>query len=174
MSHNISIPMFLFGELTAENTKEVVSTIINCNRIIDEKPSHLELYINSQGGPVYYAMAIINVMKESVIPIHTICLGNASSSAAHIFIQGHSGSRRMSCASTLMFHASLLGYDTCSIHVLEAERKHNIFIECWFNDQVLENSTLGMDFIEKEFGATIPRYVTEKEAVMFGLCDINE
>lgn len=171
MAHK-ALPLFMFGQLNAENTKEIVSFIVNINNITEEKSSRIELYINSEGGSVYYAMAIINCMKESEIPVHTICLGNASSSAAHIFVQGHKGGRIMKPNSTLMFHSSLLEYDVCSLQVLEAEWSHNMFIEDWFNQQLLDNCNLLE--VEREFGSPIPRYVSVKEAIEFGMCDNEE
>ena len=75
-----SVPGFylLFGEISNESSKEVIEWILNANSS-DTKPKSLNLIINSAGGFVNDAFAIIDVMQGSHIPIHTTGLGEIMS-----------------------------------------------------------------------------------------------
>lgn len=168
------IRLFLYGAIDENNSKEIISAIYACNGAPEEeKPPFIELHINSQGGAVYYAMAVIAAMRKSSIPIHTICSGNAASCAAHIFIEGAKGRRYMHADATLMFHSGILSYDSVSVNVLNAERAHNDFIESYFNRQFMDNCIIqDAGYIEKEFMSHVPRYVYADEALEHLLCDV--
>ena len=83
---------FLVGEVTEENTMEIIQWIILKNE--NPQPDEvLTLYINSTGGSLYDAFALIDVMNRSAIPIRTIGIGYLLSAALLIFVSGEKGMR---------------------------------------------------------------------------------
>ncbi len=63
----------------------------------------ITLIINSSGGSVYTAFAMIDYMRSLNIKINTVCRGRAMSAAALILTCG-TGTRAASKNSTIMFH----------------------------------------------------------------------
>lgn len=103
LSHSIH---YLSGDIGETNVSEVIKWIIYEN--LDTTPRNankvLTLYINSSGGNLYDAFALIDVMKSSEIPIRTVCVGQAMSAAFMIFICGTQGYRRVARNACLMCH----------------------------------------------------------------------
>jgi ATP-dependent Clp protease, protease subunit len=73
--------LFLFGETTDESCQEI------CERILEEWGREFTLFINSDGGSSFNALAVVNILK-----LHgrtdTVCLGVALSGAADILAAG--------------------------------------------------------------------------------------
>ena len=68
----------------------------------DWKREPIKLFINSFGGSVYDGLALIDVIKYSVTPVHTICVGSGMSMGLWIWMSGHQ--RIIGKHATLMFH----------------------------------------------------------------------
>ena len=50
----------------------------------ERKP--IKLFINSYGGSVYDGLALIDVIKHSKTPVHTICVGSCMSMGFWIYL----------------------------------------------------------------------------------------
>jgi ATP-dependent Clp protease protease subunit len=68
------------------------------------KPKHLTLMINSPGGEVPHAFALIDVMKGSSIPIHTVGLGMIASCGVLTFMAGQKGHRIITPNTSILSH----------------------------------------------------------------------
>jgi ATP-dependent Clp protease protease subunit len=78
----------------------------------------IKLIINSPGGEVYNGFALIDVIDNSLTPVHTICHGHAMSMALIVYAAGHH--RIASKYSTFMYHESNYGLEgKVSIHKQE-------------------------------------------------------
>jgi ATP-dependent Clp protease, protease subunit len=73
--------LFLFGETTDEICHEIVA------RILEEWDRDYMLFINSDGGSSFNALAVVNILKAHG-RVDTICLGVALSGAADILAAG--------------------------------------------------------------------------------------
>lgn len=60
--------------------------------------------INSPGGELHAAFALIEIMEASRIPIETIALGQCVSAALLIFMSGTTGMRTITRTCTAMSH----------------------------------------------------------------------
>ena len=60
------------------------------------------LFINSYGGLVYDGLALVDVIKQSKTPVHTICIGSCMSMGLWIWLAG--SKRLVGANGTLMFH----------------------------------------------------------------------
>lgn len=94
---------FLTGEITEENVGKIIQWIIYENTT-DETPKTLTLYINSEGGDLYQAFALIDMMNASKHTIRTIGVGNIMSAAFLIFASGTKKERYISKNTGSMCH----------------------------------------------------------------------
>jgi ATP-dependent Clp protease, protease subunit len=100
--HNI----FLFTEdFERKTVRPVIEFILRKNLLPDHlRPDHLTLVINSPGGEVDAAFALIDIMKGSAIPVHTVGLGQIGSCGLLVFISGHKGSRLITPMTSILSH----------------------------------------------------------------------
>lgn len=94
---------FLSGEITEENIGKILQWIIYENTT-DDVPKTLTLYVNSEGGDLYQAFALIDMMNASKHTIRTIGIGNIMSAAFLIFASGTKGHRYISKNTGSMCH----------------------------------------------------------------------
>jgi len=93
---------FLTGEIGEENITNAIKWIVYENYISGNEP--LKLYINSQGGDLYQALGLIDVMLLSEKSIHTIGVGAIMSAAFLIFCAGEKGNRYITKNCGIMCH----------------------------------------------------------------------
>jgi len=98
--HNIYLFM---THVNDETCKDLISFIITKN-LITPKPKYLQLIINSGGGDLNTAFAVIDIMRGSPIPIRTVGLGLIASAAFAIFIAGVKGYRTLTPNTSIMSH----------------------------------------------------------------------
>jgi ATP-dependent Clp protease, protease subunit len=73
--------LFLFGEITDEATQEIAS------RVVSDWDREYVLFINSDGGSSFNALALVNLLKLHG-RVDTVCLGVALSGAADTLAAG--------------------------------------------------------------------------------------
>jgi ATP-dependent Clp protease protease subunit len=97
--------MYFADGFTNESTKPVVSWIIEKNLLPDsERPKELTLIINSPGGSVHAAFALIDTMKGSAIPVKTVGLGMIASCGLLTFMAGAKGKRILTRNTSILSH----------------------------------------------------------------------
>ena len=98
--------IFYFADgFNYESTKPVVNWIIEKNLMpSNERPKELTLIINSPGGSVHAAFALIDVMKGSAIPIKTVGLGLIASCGILTFMSGTKGRRIITPNTSILSH----------------------------------------------------------------------
>ena len=72
----------------------------------DDPNAEIAIFINSPGGSIVDGMAIYDVMRAISCPIRTICLGQATSMAALLFVAGDT--REMLPHASIMIHDPLI------------------------------------------------------------------
>jgi len=93
---------FLTGEIDGDKAEATIRWILTENR--NPSGESLQLYINSEGGSLNDALAIIDIMHQSEIPITTVGLGSVMSAGFLIFASGKKGKRLIGKNSSLMCH----------------------------------------------------------------------
>ena len=94
---------FLVGEINEHSASEIIKWIIYENTI-NEPDKILTLYINSDGGSLSDALALIDIMRTSNYPIKTVGIGSIISAAFLIFSCGTKGMRVIAKNSSIMCH----------------------------------------------------------------------
>ena len=92
----------LNGDIDHESIEKALRWIIHENLSDEEKV--LTIYINSQGGDLGDAFALIDMMRSSKHPIRTIGIGNVMSSAFLIFASGTKGERYIGKNTSILCH----------------------------------------------------------------------
>lgn len=102
--------LLISDEITSGSVKAIIDKIMDINYDDDIKEEEykdwvrepIKLFINTNGGNAYDALALIDIMKHSKTPIHTIALGWCMSAGLWIFMYGKK--RLVGEHATLMFH----------------------------------------------------------------------
>ncbi len=101
--------LFLTTEFSNKEISPLIQNIFDYNKKPkDERPPVIRLYINSPGGEVSACMHLIDIMKQSRIPVHTYAMGVAASCA---FMTLMAGAKRYATQNTmLMSHVYSTGF----------------------------------------------------------------
>jgi ATP-dependent Clp protease protease subunit len=93
---------YLYGDIEDDNVSKCIKWITYEN--VDKKEKVLTLYINSLGGDLYQAFALVDVMRNSNHPVRTIAIGAIMSAAFLIFASGTRGERYIASNTSTMCH----------------------------------------------------------------------
>ena len=165
LSHHIN---FLYGDIEEDNIAESIKWIIYENLTPSDKP--LTLYINSNGGNLQDAFALIEVMKKSKKPIITIAIGSVCSSAFLIFASGTKGYRYVSKTASAMCHQFSDEFNGKYHDIKAAARENELANERMLN--VLKESTkLETRTIRAKLLPPTDAWFTAEELVSLGVAD---
>jgi ATP-dependent Clp protease, protease subunit len=93
---------FLTGNVDGESIEKAIRWIMMGTQ--NPPPDYMKLYINSDGGNLTDAFALMDVMRNSPVPIATVGMGNLMSSAFMIFAAGKKGQRAIGKNTSIMIH----------------------------------------------------------------------
>ena len=163
--------MYFSDGFDSNTTKPVIQTIIEKNLMPNsQRPNELTLVINSPGGQVHSAFALIDTMKGSAIPVKTVGLGMIASCGLLTFMSGHKGRRVITPNTSILSHQYSWG---------SGGKEHELFARV----REFELSTKRMiEHYKKCTGLTekkvrdilLPpedRWLSAKEAVKYGIAD---
>jgi len=114
LNHRI---LFLSEPISSEIANDIITKLLLLDA--DDHQSQIDLYINSPGGSVLDALAIIDTMHCIQAPVSTICIGKASSMAAWILAAGNKGKRLAAPNAEILIHqaASSFAGQTSDIQI---------------------------------------------------------
>lgn len=109
---NVDIPdieshhYYIFSsEFDNSSTSDAMKFIIARNLMTGkDRPKHMKFIINSPGGNVPSAFALIDTMKGSKIPVYTYGLGEIASCGLLTFIAGAKGKRFITRNTSILSH----------------------------------------------------------------------
>ena len=93
----------LMDDITADSCKDAIEFVLKQN-IEKKKQKRLQFLICSNGGEVPSCFALIDVMRGSSIPIHTVGLGVIASCGLLLFIAGEKGHRTLTPNTSVLSH----------------------------------------------------------------------
>jgi ATP-dependent Clp protease protease subunit len=159
----------LMDEISDSTCKDVISFIISKN-ISKPYPKYLQLIINSGGGDLQAAFAVIDTMKGSAIPVHTVGLGCVASAAIAIFMAGEKGKRVLTPNTSILSHQYSWGtygkehelLATVKEYELTTKRMINHYKKCTgLNEKKIREFLLPAQDV----------WLSATEAKKLGLCD---
>jgi len=159
---------YLFGEIEESNISECIKWILYEN--LDAKEKVLTLYINSTGGNLYEAFALIDVIRNSRHSVRTIALGSVMSAAFLIFAAGTKGERYAARNTSFMCHQFS---ETMSdkYHDLKATMKENDICNEKMVVILKEATGLAASVIKKKLLPPSDVYLTAEECVDLNVAD---
>lgn len=96
---------YLFNDdFDSKSCGNAIKFIIERNLMTKNKPRMIKMIINSPGGSVTSAFALIDTMKGSKIPVYTYGLGEIASAALMTFIAGEKGHRYLTRNTSVLSH----------------------------------------------------------------------
>jgi len=153
---------FLVGEINEENINECIKWITYEN--FDHQIKTLTIYINSYGGDIYQAFALIDAIRLSKHTIKTIATGSAMSAAFLILAAGTPGFRFATMNTGLMTHQFSSDSDSLKYHDLKSTMKELD----WINQRMYNilKSCTGLD------GRTVKRKLLPESDMYFKAEDL--
>jgi ATP-dependent Clp protease protease subunit len=161
---------FLTGEITEENANQAVKWLVMENMGATEDRV-LTLYINSQGGDLYEAFGLIDMMKNSRITIRTIGFGSVMSAAFLILASGTPGERYISKNCGIMCHQMSATEEMGKYHDIKATRKETDRLNKSMYDLLKETTGLDGRIIKTRLLPAHDVYMTAEEMIEFGAAD---
>lgn len=159
----------LSGDIEEDNVHSCIEWIIYEN-LRPASNKVLTLYVNSTGGDLYQAFALIDIMKHSKIPIRTIGIGSCMSSAFLIFASGTHGQRYAAPNTSFMCHQFSSGVDA-KYHDIKAEMKENELLNQKMIDILRGATLLAPSVIKKKLLPASDVYLTAEEVIDLGVAD---
>lgn len=159
---------FLIGEIEEENVNECIKWLVYEN--LDSKDKTLTLYINSTGGDLYSAFALIDIIKSSQHTVRTVAIGAAMSAAFLIFASGDKGERYIGKNTSLMCH-QFSDSTEGKYHDIKATMKDNELSNQRMVEVLQDATGLAPSVIKKKLLPASDVYLTSDEAIELGIAD---
>lgn len=162
--------MMFFKEFDSGSVEEAIEFILVRNLMKKNQPKFMKMLINSPGGEVSSAFALIDTIKGSRIPVYTYGLGEIASCGLLTFIAGEKGHRYITRNTAILSHQYSWG-SWGKEHELHARVKE------YDNTQarLLEHYTKCTGLTEKDVKKYLlpPEdvWLTAKEAIKYGIAD---
>ena len=159
----------LMDVITAESCKDAIEFVLKQNAE-KKKQKRLQFMICSPGGDVPSCFALIDIMKGSRIPIHTVGLGVIASCGLLLFITGEKGKRTLTPNTSILSHQYSWGsygkehelFAQVKEFELSTERMINHYKKC----TGLTEAQIREHLLPPE-----DRWLSAKEAKKLGICD---
>jgi ATP-dependent protease ClpP protease subunit len=155
--------IYLFGEITEESSKEIVSEIMSCK-------TDILLVINSSGGDVDSGNSIINAINWCDKNVYTLGNGAVYSMAFQIFLYGK---KRFSMPNTIfMFHD--IKYDVSDYQNLndledfikfEKKQKRKLNIDIYRKTKIPKKT------VEKIIKEKKDLYINNEQALIYNIIE---
>jgi ATP-dependent Clp protease, protease subunit len=159
---------FLVGEINEDTIKSAIKWIVYEN--LESKEKTLTLYVNSTGGDLYQAFALIDVMRSSNHTIRTVGIGAVMSAAFLIFASGDQGERYAARNTSFMCHQFSESMDN-KYHDLKATMRENDLC----NEkmvQILKDATgLAPSVVKKKLLPASDVYLSSQEVIDLNVAD---
>ena len=162
--------IFLFvGGVDSDSCKDAIEFVLKQNTE-KKKKKKLQFMICSPGGELPPCFALIDVMKGSKIPIHTIGLGLIASCGLLLFISGEKGKRILTPNTSILSHQYSWGshgkehelFAQVKEFELSTQRMLNHYKKCTGLDE---------EQIREHLLPPEDVWLSAKEAKKLGICD---
>lgn len=158
---------FINGDINEDSIGKAIRWVVYENLKSDEP---LTLYINSDGGNLPDAFALIDVMRMSKAPIRTIGIGSICSSAFMIFAAGTKGQRFIGQNTIIMCH-QFTDSPVGKYHDLKTKLKENERINARMVSLLADCSDLSEKEVKTKLLSPSDVWLSADELVELGIAD---
>tara|TARA_B100001057_G_scaffold383067_1_gene389195 strand:- start:573 stop:1133 length:561 start_codon:yes stop_codon:yes gene_type:complete len=160
---------YLTGDIANENITEAIKWILSAN--LNKKPKRtLKLYINSYGGDLYEAFALIDIMKNSYHHVSTIGIGAVMSAGLLVFACGKQGERYIAKNTGIMNHQHSDTMES-KMHDMRSQMKENNNCEMRCLNLLREATGMSLADVRKKLNTPSDQYFTAKQMIDNKLAD---
>lgn len=159
--------IFLSGEITEETAEVVCTKILEIN--LQKKCTEIKLIINSEGGDLDSAFAIINVMKFSSLPIQTYALGLIASASLIVFMAGDN--RVLTPTTSILSHRFWNSSEGSHGELVAARRGEDIMHDKIINHYIKYTKLQTAKSVERHLLKKVDTWLTPAEALDYKLAD---
>jgi ATP-dependent Clp protease, protease subunit len=161
---------YLCGRIDSNNVAEAIRWILKENLNRNNPLKYLQLIVNSSGGDLSEAFALIDIIRGSVIPVHTIGLGKIASAGLLIFIAGAKGARTLTPNTSILSH-QWAGVAQGKAHELVSRAKEFDLITERMIDHYHKCTGLDTRVIRKKLLPPSDVWLNAEQAQELNLCD---
>lgn len=158
--------LYLSGEINEHTAQEINIEMVRMQR--EDPLQDITLVVDSYGGDLFAAFAIVDMMEMITCDIKTICMGKAMSAGQFIFSTGTKGKRYMSKHARLMLHNPVAGMEgsvpDIEVEIEELQRCRDLFI-----NHIADKSGNSYDMIKELIQRN--KYLDASEAIRLGFAD---
>jgi ATP-dependent Clp protease protease subunit len=158
--------VFLGGVIDDDTANIVIAQLLFLQSEDSKKDVHL--YINSPGGSVSAALAILDTMNHIKNDVSTVCIGMAASAAALLLSAGKKGKRFSLPNSEIMIHQPMGGAQGQATDI-EITAKQIVKLKTKLNKLMADNTGKSISQVEKD--ADRDYYMSAEEAKKYGIID---
>lgn len=160
---------FLTGDIEEDNINKCIKWLTYEN-LGTKADKMLTLYVNSVGGDLYQAFALIDIINTSKYPVRTIGIGSVMSAAFLIVASGTKGERYVAQNTGCMCHQFSSGTDG-KYHDLKAEMKETDLLNNKMVEILVAATKQPPSFVKKKLLPPTDVYMTAQEMVEYGAAD---
>lgn len=158
--------IFLGGPIDDDTANIIIAQLLFLQ--FENNKKDIQLYINSPGGSVSAALAILDTMNHVKNDVSTVCVGLAASAAALLLSSGKKGKRFSLPNSEIMIHQPLGGAQGQASDI-EITARQILKLKDKLNKIMAENTGKTLAQIEKD--ADRDYYMSADEAKKYGIID---
>jgi len=158
--------IFLGGPIDDDSANIVIAQLLFLQS--EDSKKDIKLYINSPGGSVTAALAILDTMNHIKNDVSTVCVGLAASAGALLLSAGKKGKRFALPNSEIMIHQPMGGAQGQASDI-EINAKQILKIKAKLTKIMADNTGKTVSQIERD--ADRDYYMSAEEAKKYGIVD---
>jgi ATP-dependent Clp protease protease subunit len=158
------------GDINDETVDKAIRWLLYENMDTSNADKMLTLYINSTGGSLTDAFALIDIMRRSKFVVQTIAIGNVMSSAFLVFSAGDKGHRYVSKNTSGMCHQFSDSMDS-KYHDIKSAMKESESLNERMIGVLVETTGLPRAKVRTKLLGPSDIYLSAEEMVEFGVAD---
>lgn len=151
-------------------SKAIIPWILESGFVTKPHYDHLTLIINSPGGHVNDAFAILDIMKGSPLPVHTVGLGQIASCGLIIFMGGARGHRILTPNTCILSHQYSWGTRGKEHELIAVQKEFDLTSQRIMN-HYKEHTGLKEKVIREKLLPPHDCWLSAEEALELNLCD---
>ena len=168
--------LLLSKDIDKSSVEDIIKEIMKINQDDDEKSDEylnwerkpIKLYINSYGGAVYDGLALVDVIKQSKTPVHTVSIGSSMSMGFWIFLAGHK--RYVGENTTLMFH-DLASWTIDKSAGIRQELNELLRLQAILIEEITSKSMVQKEVLDDYINRKAEWYIPARDAIRLKLAD---
>ena len=168
--------ILLSEDITASSVKNIIEKIIDINSDDDDKEEDyknferkpIKLFINSFGGSCYDGLALIDIIKQSKTPVHTISIGSSMSMGLWIYLAGHK--RYVGEHATLMWH-DVTTWIADKTEGIKQELNEVLRLSKMYCNEMINTSMVKQETLDDYINRKAEWYIPADEAIRLKLAD---